>query len=399
MRELVSRLISRPSISALAIFCLVSFGCRQTSQTIFVSAAELKSLRRDYRLPVPENRDVHDLARYLAGMPGAEGSAFQPAEADPAWRLHAAESDRGWKRFLTQRQPRMRAFAQEHLSGKPIAQPALFYPFGGPDIMTAQALFPVASTYVLVGLEPPGSLPDAGMVRESAATYLPGLRGSLGSVLNKSFFVTREMDQQLRGQAADGLLPVMLVGLVRGGNTVRGMLYIALDSEGRWTERGKPVAGRTRGPADGVAVEFADPAGSLHTLVYFSVNLQNAKYKSNVGFHRYLERLGEMTVMFKSASYMPHRDDFDLIRSQVLERASAVVQDDSGLPFRFFTPDAWQVKLYGQYEQPYGSFRYRKQEDLRQAFLDRRQTEELPFSIGYGFGRVKSNLLVARRKS
>jgi hypothetical protein len=350
-----------------------------------------------YALAIPADRTVDDLARYLAGMPGQAGSAFKAAEETPVWKLHTTQSDLGWNRFLNHRQPLMRDFTKANLSKKPFGQPSLFYPFGGPDIMTAQTFFPAAATYVLVGLEPPGSLPDPNMVRDSAASYLPNLRGSLGSILSRSFFVTKEMDQQLRGQAADGLLPVMLIELVRNGNQVRGLRYIGLDDDGKWTER--TAAQPSRGKTEGVAVEFADSTGALHTLAYFSLNLRNERYQHNLAFHRHLERLAPMSAMFKSTSYMPHKKEFDIIRNQVLTRASAVVQDDSGIPYRFYDASAWQVKLYGHYDQPYGSFRFLKQEDLRLAFAEPERVSDLPFSIGYGFGRMKSNLLVAAKKN
>lgn len=387
-----------PSFSrGIVVFYLTLAGCQQARHTGTVAAHDVKPAAPSYVLPITQDRRVDDLARYLAGLPGKEGSSFKDAESSPVWTTHAAQSDQGWSRFLTNRQPLMREFTKTHLSQAPFTEPTLFYPFGGPDIMTAQTFFPSASVYVLVGLEPPGSLPDERAVRESAASFLPGLRGSLGSILSKSFFITKEMDQQLRGQSADGLLPVMLIELVRNGNTVRGLRYIAINDDGQWIER--PAKQRERGKADGVAVEFADGAGAVHTLAYFSVNLHNAAYKDNLAFHRHIERLGPMCAMFKSTSYMPHKNAFDVIRGQVLSRASAVVQDDSGIPFRFYEPGVWQVKLFGHYDQPYGSFRFLKQEDLKSAFSDREQVGELPFSIGYGFGRIKSNLLVAKKKS
>ena len=366
-------------------------GCRQGQSTSTASAQEL---REAAAFPIPADRLTDDSARLFAGLPAKPGSAFAALETEAFWKQHASQSDRGWRRFLTQRQPLMRDFALAQLADAPLTRPTLFYPFGGPDIMTAQTLFPKASTYVLVGLEPPGTLPDARELQASAQSYLPKLRSSLGSILSKSFFVTREMDRQLRGQSADGLLPVMLIELVRNGNTVRGLRYITLEAGGRWINReaGEP------GINDGVVVEFASTDNAVHRLVYFSVNLHNDKYTANSAFHHFVANLGPRAAMFKSTSYMPHRDEFSLIRTQVLEQADSVVQDDSGIPYRFFEPANWEVKLYGAYEQPYGSFKYRRQEDLRDAFTDPAHVSELPFSIGYGFGRMKSNLLVARRR-
>ena len=276
------RILSRPvpaSIHFLLILTatLPSGGCQNSSEPSGAAAQETKP--PVFTLPVQPDRAVDDLARFLAGMPGKEGSAFKDAEAGAAWQAHAAQSDLGWKRFLSNRQPPMREFTKANLSDAALKQPTLFYPFGGPDIMTAQTFFPSASAYVLVGLEPPGSLPDARTARDTAGTYLPGLRGSLGSILNKSFFITKEMDLQLRGQAADGLLPVMLIELVRNGNTVKGMRYIGLDDTGKWMER-QPRQPE-RGKADGVAVEFADAGGAVHALSYFSLNLGNEKYRGN----------------------------------------------------------------------------------------------------------------------
>ena len=36
----------------------------------------------------------------------------------------------------------------------------IFYPFSGPDYLTAHAFFPNADKYVMLGLEPVGKLPE-----------------------------------------------------------------------------------------------------------------------------------------------------------------------------------------------------------------------------------------------
>ena len=40
--------------------------------------------------------------------------------------------------------------------------------------------------------------------------------------------------------------------------------------------------------------------------------------------------------MFKSTSYMLHRKEFSLIRNLVLDNSAAILQDDSGIPYRLF---------------------------------------------------------------
>jgi hypothetical protein len=52
--------------------------------------------------------------------------------------------------------------------------------------------------------------------------------------------------------------------------------------------------------------------------------------------------------------------------------------------------------LYGEYVRPFGSFRWQEQPDLRKGYLTL-GPKPLPFRIGYGYGKVQSNLLFATR--
>jgi hypothetical protein len=105
--------------------------------------------------------------------------------------------------------------------------------------------------------------------------------------------------------------------------------------------------------------------------------------------------------MLKATSYMLHDPGFSRIRSLILDRSALILQDDTGIPWRFLSSGGWDVQLYGDYEQPYGkSFQFRLQRDLRAAYDDPgRRVKPLRFRIGYGAGRVASNLQIARRKS
>ena len=72
--------------------------------------------------------------------------------------------------------------------------PVVFYMFSGPDFLYANAFFPNASTYVMSGLEPIGSVPDlTKLSRDSLAHGLSNIEESLNSILRYSFFQTIEM--------------------------------------------------------------------------------------------------------------------------------------------------------------------------------------------------------------
>lgn len=348
---------------------------------------------------VPLRREANDAGRFLAGLPGVAGSSFGGLERTEAWRIHRLELDRQWRGIQSEAIPAMTGFQSRELSGAPIGDPVVFYPFSGPDALFVRVLFPRSPTYVMVGLEPPGTLPAPDrLASRDLGRYLAAVRSSVYSELHRSFFITRQMDREFRGQLSDGLLPTILHLLARTGHTIDGYRYVQLNLEGRIAER---VPGREAPPTPagnrGVEIGFrADADQTAHKLFYFSSNLSDARLRKNEPFLRFLSNLRGMTTYLKATSYMPHHKEFSILRRQVLDGSTAILQDDSGIPYRFFDPAAWRVQLYGAYDRPYGSFRWLEQPDLRKAYATL-APKPLGFRIGYGFSRIPSNLLLAVR--
>ena len=350
----------------------------------------------------PHDRYANDLGRFLAGMPGIAGSPFQEREADPAWKQHAASFDKSWQNIETARLKPMREFQKSELSAPSIENSVMFYPFSGPDVLSASVFFPRNRTYVMVAWEPAGTLPSVQqLAKKPLESYLAGIRETLGDILSRSFFVTRQMDKQLRGQVEDGVFPTLLILLARTDHTVLGFRDVRIDEDGRLIDR---PAGYTspKEPGKygnmGVEIEFQTNADkSVHKLYYFRADLADGKLKRNKPLLTYLAGLKGLATMFKSTSYMVHRPEFSAIRSEVLDKSVAVLQDDSGIPYKFFDAARWQVQLYGEYDKPYRPFQYMQQLDLKAAFAGP-GIKPLGFRIGYGYAKIPSNLLLAKRK-
>lgn len=373
-------------------------------------AALLLSCGRDTKAPahqpkpdrlleaVPHDRYADDVGRFLAGLPGRTGSPFATFEEEPAWTAHRHELDHAWNAIERDRLPAIREFQSSELGYGPLAVAPVFYPFSGPDTLTVTAFFPNAPVYVLVGLEPAGTLPVPRQVgKKHLEAYLKAVRSTTASELGRSFFITRQMDRQFRGQVTDGLLLPILELLVRSGHTVEGFRYVRLDDAGQIVERAPDYHAPGRIGNKGVELEFrTDSDRSVHKLFYFSVNLSDAWLRDNQPFLGFLSRLHGTTTFLKATSYMVHKPEFSMIREHVLANSVAVLQDDSGVPYRFYAPPVWRVQLYGEYDRPYGSFRWLEQPDLREAYL-KSGTKPLSFRIGYGYSKAPSNLQLARR--
>jgi hypothetical protein len=389
MRPLIcSKLVFSISLILLLAACGRPGGktARKPGERLFTEAA-------------PRARAADDAGRFLAGLPGKAGNTYKDLESEAAWVAHSRESDRLWEQVANRWVPAMGAFQKRELAGASIEESVVFYPFSGPDTLMMTTFFPRNRVYVMVGLEPTGTLPERRHVTaQNLESYLGEIREAVDSELRRSFFITREMDRQFRGQVTDGLISPILLLLTRSGHTVLGCRYVRLNEQGRIIDFSPSQVVKGRIGNRGLQVDFrTDADQSEHTLFYFSVNLSDDRLKQNQPFLTFLSTLKGMTTFFKATSYMPHHPGFSQIRERVLAGSGVILQDDSGLPYRFFDAARWQVQLYGDYERPYGSFIWLEQPNLRAAYHTL-SPKPLGFRIGYGFSRIPSNLLLARRK-
>jgi hypothetical protein len=85
------------------------------------------------------------------------------------------------------------------------------------------------------------------------------------------------------------------------------------------------------------------------------------------------------------------------MRRLILTQSVALLQEDSGIPYKYFDTMAWRVQLFGVYHQPIPLFRSKFQQDLWQAYRTY-SVGRLPFNIGYHTVPGQSNLLWAVRR-
>jgi hypothetical protein len=92
-----------------------------------------------------------------------------------------------------------------------------------------------------------------------------------------------------------------------------------------------------------------------------------------------------------------HRETFSSIRNFILEHSDYVLQDDSGIPVRYFEEAKWNRQFYGSYIKPIDLFAVRYQPDLRQIYQSNPNIKNLGFGIGYKFD-ADANLMLSISK-
>ncbi len=347
----------------------------------------------DPRLGAAQPTTFNDTARFLAGMEPSADSGLAPLTQDAAWQQHARYFNSAFGNVDKNQFSKIRAWSSAKLTSP---HQVLFYFFSGPDFLYANAFFPNASTYVMVGLEPVGPVPDLlRLPRGSVDDALRHIESSLSTILTISFFKTHDMRMTLGASSVSGTLPILYVFLARSGNTIRDVTLIKLDDQGvPQPESASPSPGM-KNPAHGVKIVFTGEDGHEHTLYYFGTNLGGAGFRSS-GLEKFCDRLGSGDAFVKSASYLLHGNGFTDVRNFLLQHATLVLQDDTGIPVSYFAPDKWELRPFGRYTGPIAMFARNYQPKLTQLFQSGR-AESLNFGLGYQWRVLGSNLLLATR--
>lgn len=336
----------------------------------------------------------NDTARLLAGLTIGESSELAGIRNRPSFARHRRELDQAWAGFVDKRLGQMQRFAAREVTSIGFASGPVYYPFSGPDALHSVVLFPLASEFIFTGLEPVGEIPDLGKMDEATLREsLFTLRRSVASSLAASFFKTHEMKVDLVRNQLEGVTPIILLFLARQDMQVNGVEPFIVDGSGAVREV-TPDAQDNLAPGEvaGVRVRFQKPGESRERRIhYLSADVSDSGLAKTPVYLEWVRRAQTQATMIKSASYLMHADAFSKIRAFIVERSQLLVQDDSGIPVRFFASDGWTRRFYGQYNGPIPMFNNRMQKDLKAAFVTE-GAMPIDFSYGYHFRDRGNNI-------
>ncbi|GIV27440.1 MAG: hypothetical protein KatS3mg027_1254 [Bacteroidia bacterium] len=315
------------------------------------------------------------------------------------WEMYHEFIDISWGKLERQRLSKIKKWREQELAFADTLTHTIFYPFSGPDFLTVSVLFPKADTFIMLGLEPVGALPDfSRMTAEQQQSYLSNFSNALGDIFDKSYFITRKMLHDFQSQKVNGLLPVLGFFVKNLNYDIADIKYFYKDSANQikemdyyTKEKIKPMGVKLTAVKDSCA----------KTIYYFRYNVMDKYFNDSSSFYKFLDSFKNYVTYIKSASYLLHNPFMSNMRKMILEHSVAILQDDTGVPYRFLSDSTkWQLRLYGEYDKPvkdFGKMGY--QPDLaRRMKEDSIHIPKLPFHLGYHWGSKKDVLILAIKK-
>ncbi len=226
---------------------------------------------------------------------------------------------------------------------------------------------------------------------------LHDVRSAFHDIFERNYFITDYMNKQLTTPWIRGTVPIMATMMALMNLRIVRIEPIDLYPELTNTYEAME-AKRPRRLMRGVRMDFSSANGEpLHQLYYFSVDAADKALEFYPGFLDWVAQHRPASALLKSASYLLHDNQFEKTRAMILSSADFVIQDDTGIPYRFLQQSPWQVRLYGRYHKPIKGLRYGYQSDLESAYKAKTDMPELPFPFGYHWRGKQSGLIIANR--
>ncbi len=345
------------------------------------------------------NRRATATAQVMAGITPASGDAA----IDRLVKLEAFTEHQKWM-AAQWGQARTRILSIENWRAQEVKIPGankktLIYPFSGPDFLNAYALFPDHPQYVFFSLERPGALPDLESVTPAQFAKLLGdVRNAFRDIFQRNYFITDYMSKQLTTPWIRGTVPVIATMMALMNQRIVRVVPVDLFPDLTSTYESSEAVKHPRRLMRAARIDFTAGNGApVQQLYYVSVDATDKALEFYPGFLDWVGQHRPASVLLKSASYLLHDNQFRKTRDMLLAAGDFLIEDDTGIPYRFLNQAPWQVRLYGHYNKPIKSLSYGYQPDLEVAFKSKNVSPDLPFPFGYHWRGKQSGLLIANR--
>ena len=217
----------------------------------------------------------------------------------------------------------------------------------------------------------------------------------------RSYFITKTMMNDTKeGAELNGLLPLFYWFIARTDHEIIDVSRIYVDSFST-VKKSLSNSGTSEDLIEGVKFVFRKRGSEkIKSMTYFNCDISNKGFVKNPEFKEYLSSIRSSNSFVKSASYLMHYSSFSEIRELVQQKSNAILEDDTGIPYKYFNTLEWDVNLFGLYVMPIKDFSERRfQQDLKDAYSEGTQYKgEIPFSLGYHWGSKEQNQMLYIKK-
>jgi hypothetical protein len=270
-------------------------------------------------------------------------------------------------------QSKVRAWSDAYLS-KANYQ-TVFYPFSGPDIVSALSLFPKANYYLLVADQVP-EYAYLGQPEKSSESAQQFECSMLNGFARRGYYLTNDLNG--KNGPKPRFIKLLIYNLAFSGFQVLDIRALKLNADGKLTM----IQGVSE-EARGVRFYLESKQGRKVTVDYVNADLANTSLEKTSGLISLLNQMSSQAVLLKSASHLLQNKNFSKLAGVLSLNATWIVQDETGLDIDVLASN-FHLELFGKFVAPNHLWAGKASaQRLADYYATHSSKESLPFSIGY----------------
>jgi len=392
-------------VISVLLYGVFTSACTSGGQTdAMTDSAQIDSSKLKPQIDLTKyDRYYNDFARLAAGLEQEKGSAMTWMDTLQSSIKFRNSIALYYDTISNNTLSKVELFAKNEMTDVNEKTETLFYPFSGPDFMFADAFFPNAKKIIMFGLEPVGEIPRIDSMDEAQLhKFYTAIRIAIDSLKPLGYFMTFEMGRDFNREAnLSGIVPTIALFMVRRNYRVLNARRVTVNKAGELVDSlpGLPDYDNVKDDyiSGGLIEYMRDGDTEPRQVIYFSHNASNESLQRTPEFVEFLKKQDFDATFLKAASYLCSW--MSTVRDIILTTSEYVLQDDSGIPLRYFKKEAWDLKYYGSYVRTLKALKAYFQKDLKEVYETDTTVKPLEFGLGYGIRLKQSNLMMARQKS
>jgi len=266
----------------------------------------------------------------------------------------------------------------------------VFYPFSGPDIVTAMTLYPKANYYVLVA----DQVPEYAFIRSPEQLKSSSQEFECQMLTNYSrrgYYLTNDLIG--KNGPKPRFIKLLIYNLAFAKAQINEVQILSINAEGRIFPL---VQGQE---PHGVRFLIETKDGRAVTVDYISANISDSGLKNSPHFVKAFERKSQEAVLIKSASHLLQNSYFSTMKTILVERPQWLTQDETGLDIVPLSEN-YQLQLFGKFITPNRLWeKSPSAQRLAKYYEDHPSNQELPFLLGYEKSGGSMLMIGQRKKS
>lgn len=338
-----------------------------------------------------------DYSLLIAGKPTLK--YLKEVQAKDYYKEHIAFTDTSWKRTTDSMLTPIANWIKKEKITDTSDKGLCFYPLSGPDFLFGNAFYPYATNYVMLGLEPKGKLSDFRTYKEDQyKRYFAGIRESMRYLNKAGYFVTSHMSGDFGKAQLNGMVHMMLYMMARTNHPICDVYNVYIGADGKEVRLSDSVKVPDT-MITAAKIEFLSPDRTIKKAAYyFKLNASDKYLDHHPEFAQFVDGFGTNRVAYmKSASCVLQNTPFATMRNLVLN-SKKILQDDTGVPYRYFDKDKMDISLYGKYSMVIDDLSWCFQKELRKELEASKHYGALPFRISYIGNYGEGVLIYAKKK-